>query len=170
MGIDLKKDNLIIREIGQNDDQQMASVIREVMPEFGATGPGFAIVDPAVDCLFETYSPLGSIYYVVEYKGRVLGGAGVARLEGSKESEQICELQKMYFSKSIRGHGLGQKLMDMCLNFAREAGYRACYIETLTGMDGAKQLYLKNNFVPLAAPMGETGHFKCDSWYLLEFK
>lgn len=166
----MMESNLIVRRIEQRDNPQMASVIREVMPEFGATGPGFAIVDPAVDHLFETYLAKDSIYYVVEYEGRVVGGAGIARLEGSSLSDQICELQKMYFLKSIRGLGLGQKLMSLCLNFAREVGYRACYIETLTGMDEAKKLYLKNGFTPLSGPLGDTGHFKCDSWYLLEFK
>jgi len=38
-----------IRPIETRDDAAIAAVIRTVMPEFGATGCGFAINDPEVD-------------------------------------------------------------------------------------------------------------------------
>ena len=38
-----------IRPIHSDDDAAMAAIIRSVMPEFGATGSGFAISDPEVD-------------------------------------------------------------------------------------------------------------------------
>jgi len=155
-----------IREIQQKDNLDMAEVIRTVMPEFGATGDGFAIVDPQVDHLYEAYNDRHSIYYVIEYNGQIVGGAGIAPLEGAASS--ICELQKMYFLASARGLGLGDKLISLCLQFAKEHNYQSCYIETLTGMDGAKKLYLKNGFQPIDAPMGNTGHFKCDQWYQLK--
>lgn len=161
----MDKSNIKVREIQPSDNPQMAQVIRDVMPEFGAVGPGFAIVDPQVDALYETYNKEDAIYYVIELQGKIVGGAGLARLEGSTKEEGICELQKMYFLPCVRGLGLGQELMSLCLNFAKSAGYRTCYIETLTGMDGAKKLYLKNGFLSLKGPLGNTGHFKCDAWY-----
>ena len=39
----------LIRPIAPGDDAAVASVIRTVMPEFGAVGSGFAISDPEVD-------------------------------------------------------------------------------------------------------------------------
>ncbi len=165
----MEKREVLIREIEQKDNPQMALVIREVMPEFGATGEGFAIVDPEVDQMYETYAGEGSIYYVLILEEEVVGGVGIAPLEGADKEERICELQKMYFLPKLRGMGLGQKLMDLCLNFAKSKGYKACYIETLTGMDAAKGLYLKNGFKPLKGPLGNTGHFKCDAWYRLDF-
>jgi putative acetyltransferase len=37
---------LTIRPIRPGDDRFVAAIIRTVMPEFGAGGPGFAINDP----------------------------------------------------------------------------------------------------------------------------
>ncbi len=156
--------SLIIRPITSEDNAQMAKVIREVMPEFGAVGPGFAIVDPQVDHLYEAYLPEKSCYFVVEKEDEVLGGAGIGPLVG--ESTEYCELQKMYFKAQLRGQGLGQKMLELCLEQAREFGYRYCYIETLEHMTSAQGLYLKNGFKKLKGPVGETGHFKCDSWFL----
>ena len=42
-------DGFAIRTITQADDAAMATIIRTVMPEFGAVGSGFAISDPEVD-------------------------------------------------------------------------------------------------------------------------
>ncbi len=155
-----------IREIKSQDNPFIAQIIREVMPEFGADGPGFAIVDPEVDRMFETYDLRDAIYYVVLINDKVVGGAGLKRLAGTTEEESICELQKMYFLKEVRGHGIGQEVITKCLNFACEQGYKHCYIETLSTMDQARALYLKNGFSALGEPMGKTGHFSCDAWYI----
>jgi putative acetyltransferase len=155
-----------IRPIEPSDDVVMAHVIRTVMPEFGAGGEGFAIHDAEVDGMHAAYRGPGSTYFVVERDGKVMGGAGIGALEGGDGS--VCELRKMYFLPALRGCGAGRALMQRCLQFAREAGYRQCYIETLTGMDGAKALYLKTGFRPIPEAMGSTGHFACDRFYLLD--
>lgn len=45
--------------------------------------------------------------------------------------------------------------------------YRECYLETLAQMDRARDLYERFGFLPLEAPMGDTGHFGCNRWYAL---
>ena len=35
-----------------------------------------------------------------------------------------------------------------------------------SGMDAAMRLYTDAGFVPLCAPLGQTGHFACDRYYL----
>jgi putative acetyltransferase len=155
-----------IRPINVNDNAAMASIIRAVMPEFGADGPGFAIHDAEVDRLYEAYNLPHSAYFVVEGDGGVLGGAGVAPLENGEPD--VCELRKMYFLPEARGAGAGSAMMQQCLTAARERGFRRCYLETLTGMDGAQALYLRSGFRPLDKPMGGTGHFSCDRFFILE--
>ncbi|NII09348.1 GNAT family N-acetyltransferase [Oleiagrimonas sp. C23AA] len=159
-------DTFTIRPIRPADEAAMAAVIRAVMPEFGADGPGFAIHDPEVDTLHGAYEVPGRAYFVVEKDGRVMGGAGIAPLDG--QGDGTCELRKMYFLRELRGLGAGHALMARCLEAARAMDYTRCYIETLTGMDGAKALYLKSGFTPIAAPLGDTGHFACDRYYLRE--
>ncbi|RYZ36466.1 MAG: GNAT family N-acetyltransferase [Myxococcaceae bacterium] len=158
--------DLTLRPIEARDDAAVAAVIRAVMPEFGADGPGFAIHDPEVDAMSAAYTRPRHAYFVVEQEGRVVGGGGIAPLDGG--APDVCELRKMYFLPQARGHGVGERLLRHCLEFARGAGYRQCYLETLAGMTQAQKLYQRLDFETLCAPMGRTGHFGCDRWYALD--
>ena len=158
---------LSFRPIRPEDDAAVAAIIRQVMPEFGADGPGFAITDPEVDHMSAAYAIPGAAYFVVEGQdGQVVGGAGIAALVGGDPS--VCELRKMYFLGPARGTGTGEVLLRHCLSVAKDLGYRTCYLETLTGMDQAIRLYTKLGFKPLCAPLGRTGHGGCDHWFAME--
>jgi putative acetyltransferase len=155
-----------LRPICPDDDAAMAEVIRAVMPEFGACGPGFAITDPEVDHLSRAFAQPGSAYFVLQREGRVVGGGGLAPLAGGEPG--VCELRKMYLLPEARGSGQGRAMLDLCLETARRFGYGRCYLETLTGMDAAMRLYERAGFTRLCAPLGATGHFGCDRWYARE--
>ena len=159
-------DSFYIRPIHFEDNAAVADVIRTVMPEFGASGDGFAINDPEVDWMHRAYSAPRCAYFVVEVDGRVLGGGGIAPLEGGEED--VCELRKMYFLPDLRGLGAGAALMERCLDAARLHGFHSCYLETLRGMDAAMRLYERSGFTKIPASMGATGHGGCDSFYLLD--
>ena len=169
-GIKLQRLNMAtdfkLRPITVTDDPAMAQVIRVVMPEFGACGPGFALADPEVDQLSVAYSVPRAAYFVLEHDGRIVGGGGIAPLEGA--TGDVCELRKMYFLKEARGHGQGQRMLRQCLEVARGFGFTRCYLETLTGMDAAQHLYRQAGFKPLCGPLGATGHFGCDRYYALD--
>lgn len=155
-----------IRRGEPRDDAALAAIIRAVMPEFGAVGDGFAINDPEVDWMHRAYAQPRSAYFVVERNGRVLGGGGIAPLEGG--DPDTCELRKMYFLGELRGLGAGTALMNRCLEAARGFGFRQCYLETLCGMDAAMRLYQRTGFRRLEGPMGATGHGGCNTFYILD--
>lgn len=155
---------LRLRPIAPADDPAIAAIIREVMPEFGASGAGFAIHDPEVDWMSRAYqSPRSCYLVVVDEDERVLGGGGVAPLAGGDGS--VCELRKMYFKKEARGRGAGRALLARLLDEAKARGFARCYLETLTGMDAAQHLYEGLGFVRIDGPKGCTGHFSCDRFY-----
>jgi putative acetyltransferase len=153
-----------IRPITPADDAAIAAIIRSVMPEFGASGPGFAIHDPEVDHMARAYARPRCAYFVVETAGEVVGGGGIAPLDGGDPG--VCELRKMYFLPRARGLGAGRAMIQTCLDSARAAGFKQCYLETLTGMDAAQALYEKAGFQRIPASMGSTGHFGCNRFYL----
>lgn len=155
-----------IRPIEARDDAAVAALIRRVMPEFGADGPGFAIHDPEVDTMHAAYRQPRRAYFVVERDGVVLGGGGIAPLDGGEAD--VCELRKMYFLPEARGIGAGSAMMQHCLDAARAHGFRRCYLETLTGMDAAQALYRRSGFIPLCSAMGGTGHHGCDRFFIRE--
>src|ERR1051325_717797 len=138
---------IVIRPVEQRDNPQIAAIIRRVMPEFGASGPGFAINDPEVDGMYEAYQTPGSKFFVIEEGSRILGIGGVGPLKGDAGS--ICELQKMYFLPELRGKGYGRKMIEKILEVARELGYSQCYLETLSGMNAAQHLYEEFGFVQI---------------------
>ncbi|PIV35437.1 MAG: GNAT family N-acetyltransferase [Lysobacterales bacterium CG02_land_8_20_14_3_00_62_12] len=153
-----------LRPITPGDDAAIAAIIRRVMPEFGADGPGFAIHDAEVGAMTAAYAIPRAAYFVIERAGVVQGGGGVAPLLGG--DADTCELRKMYFLPALRGLGAGQALMQRCLDAARELGFKRCYLETLTGMEAAKKLYRRSGFVAIPQALGGTGHFSCDSFFV----
>lgn len=153
-----------IRPIEPRDSAAVAAIIRTVMPEFGAVGPGFAINDPEVDDMYHAYSRPRCAYFVLELDGRAAGGGGIAPLEGG--SRDTCELRKMYFLPEARGLGHGRAMLTCCLDAAVRHGFRQVYLETLKTMTGARRLYEAFGFEPRATPLGATGHFGCDAWFV----
>ena len=155
-----------IRPLQPADDPQVTALIQAVMPEFGASGPGFALHDPEVLRMSQHYHSERARYFVVEHDGQVVGGGGFAALDGGEPG--VCELRKMYFLPEARGLGLGARLLTHVLAAASEAGFDRCYLETLETMSRARRLYESFGFRKLPAPLGATGHFGCDAWYALE--
>jgi putative acetyltransferase len=156
----------MIRLIQPEDNPHIAKIIRTVMPEFGASGQGFAIHDHEVDNMHAAYSRDRCAYYVCEMEGRIVGGGGVAPLEGGDAA--TCELKKMYFLPEARGKGLGAKVLQECLKSAKQFDYKICYLETFNTMSQAMRVYEQHGFKKIMGPMGNTGHFACDVFYTKE--
>ena len=55
-------------------------------------------------------------------------------------------------------------MLGMILDEAKNSGYRQCYLETLDHMSHARHLYQRHGFEFIDSPMGNTGHFGCNSW------
>lgn len=163
-----QQNGCLIRQAKAEDDAAIAQVIRAVSAEYGLTADkGYSVADPTLDCLSQIYSQTGANYWVIEVEGRVLGGAGIAPLANN---DGVCELQKMYFMPEIRGKGLAKRVALMALDFAREAGYQSCYLETTAVLNEAIKLYEKLGFIHLSAPLGNTGHDACEIPMLLNLK
>ncbi len=155
-----------IRTIQKQDNAQVARIIREVLTEFGAVGEGYSIVDPEVDDMYGNYRNKQSCYLIITHHEKIVGCGGIAPLEGG--DEDVCELRKMFFLPSIRGLGLGYTLLMKLLDEARKRNYRRCYLETLQRMWRANTLYAKVGFRELKRPLANTGHDRCDRWYVLD--
>ncbi|OAV44234.1 GNAT family N-acetyltransferase [Lewinella sp. 4G2] len=175
--------NLTVRPLTAADNAAAAAVIKTVMPEFGCVGPGYSIEDPEMDDLYGTYSKPRSNYFVVQDLGAAAGAgevgkqpspppgklvavAGYAPLTGGDPN--VCELRKMYALPEARGLGVGQALLQQCLEGARKDGFKTMYLETVTAMRDAAAFYQKNGFRYVEGPMGATGHSGCDLFMVLD--
>jgi len=157
-------EGITIRLVEKKDNKDLLQIISSVLAEFNANKEGFAFCDPELQDMHETYSKPGYVYLVAESNGELLGGVGVGPLQGG--DELMCELKKMYLAPSARGLGLGEELLKQILTYAENMTYKSCYLETLSSMAKAIQLYRRQSFSFLNQPMGNTGHFGCDTWML----
>jgi putative acetyltransferase len=159
-------DDLQIRIIQSTDNKTLALLIRNTMAEFGVDKPGTVYDDPTTDELFDLFQKNGSIYFVALAKETILGGAGI--FPSKALPQKTCELVKMYLSPESRGLGLGKRLLDKCLEFAKTFGYQQVYIETMPELTRAIGMYLKFGFHPIKGPLGSTGHYGCEVWMIEE--
>ena len=95
-----------------------------------------------------------------------MGGAGIFPSAGLPKD--TCELVKMYLIPDARHIGLGRKLISICLEKAKETGYKKVYLETLPELKQAVKVYEKFGFTYLKGPLGNTGHFGCNVWMIHE--
>ncbi len=147
--------DIIIRTIKREDDKYLGEVIRGSFLDYDATQTGTVFSDKVIDELSKSFSKERSEYFVLESKGTVMGGAGIQPLTGA--GSEICELQKMYIKKEVRGLGLGKALLDKCLAFARAEGFQICYLESLPELKDALRMYERAGFRYIDARMGNTG-------------
>ena len=70
-------DAIQIRNIEPADNVAIAAVIRNALAEFGANKPGTVYYDPTTDHLFELFQQAGSVYYIAEIDGTIVGGCGI---------------------------------------------------------------------------------------------
>ncbi len=133
-----------IREIQLADNAIIASIIRNTLSEFGANRPGTVYFDTTTDALFELFQKRGAGYFVATLNNQVVGGAGIYPTDGLPAD--TCELVKMYLLPEVRSKGLGRTLIEKNLNFAREAGYKNVYLETMPELNQALKVYARFGF------------------------
>jgi putative acetyltransferase len=155
---------ITIRKILASDNADLASLIRTTLEEFDLARPGTVYTDPTTDELFEVFKKSGSVYFVAEEDGVILGGCGLYPTQGLPEG--YAELVKLYLRKEARGKKLGFELMDRCLSWGSECGYTHIYLETFAELSSAVGLYQGLGFRSLSAPLGDSGHHACQVWML----
>ena len=148
---------MLLRPLQAADNAAMAAVIRSVSAEFGlAPSQGFAVADASLDDLHAVYGHEAAAYWVVENDaGEVVGGGGVAPLQGAPE---VLEIQKMYFMPAARGQGLAKSILLQAFAFGEQRGQTEFYLETTANLKQAISLYEKLGFEYLNTPLGNTGH------------
>lgn len=155
-----------IRNIEPQDNEPLAKIIRSALEEFGANKPGTVYFDPTTDALYQLFQTPRSQYFVAENENGLLGGGGIYPTDGLPAD--TCELVKMYLRPEARGLGLGRQLIEQCMEAARAAGFSKMYLETMPELRNALVAYEKLGFKYLDGPIGNSGHFGCGLWMLVQ--
>lgn len=156
--------NPILRPIRKDDDPIIAEIIRNCLVEYKANKPGTVFFDESTDHLSELFEQPGSVYFIAEQEGKILGGSGIFPTTGLPEG--TAELVKMYLHNSARAKGIGKLLMETCLTRAKAMGYRQVYLETMPELKDALKLYERSGFDYISSSLGQSGHTGCDLYML----
>jgi putative acetyltransferase len=162
----IRFEDVTFRGLREADNPVIAGIIRSCLSEFGVDKPGTVFTDPTTDDLFGLFGIEGARYFIADHPSGILGGGGIFPSKGLPPD--ACELVKMYLKPEARGIGLGRHLIARCIDEARSKGYGRVYIETMPELRQAVMIYERFGFRKLPGPMGDTGHYGCDVWMLLE--
>ena len=157
-----------LRKIEPRDNAALSKIIKTSLEDLGYAIPGTVYTDEATNHLYDGFQTKNSVYYVAESNGKLLGGSGIGPIPN--QTENYCELMRMFLSKEARGLGIGKALMDACIAFDKEQAFDLVYIETFEHMPAARKLYERTGFQYVDYSLGDTGHFSCDIKMILQLK
>ena len=100
-----------------------------------------ALVAEIVAKYLREFDPTRERCWIAEKDGAVVGSVFVVRHDDS-----TAKLRMLYVDASARGLGIGQRLVDECLRFARHAGYTRMMLWTMSALTDARRLYQKAGF------------------------
>jgi DNA-binding MarR family transcriptional regulator/L-amino acid N-acyltransferase YncA len=113
--------------------------------EYGLDASFEALVAEIGAGFVKGHDPSREAAWVAEVDGEVVGSVFVV----AKDAE-AAQLRLLYLEPATRGKGLGRRLVEAAVGFAREAGYARMVLWTQAELAAARQLYASAGFVRVA--------------------
>lgn len=131
---------------GPHDWEQAAAILAEYGGSLG------------VDLSFQSFEreladPAGSyaggeeVFLLALVDDAVAGCCALRSLQDASEAN-ACEMKRLYVRPAFRGFGLGRMLVETLMQRARESGFGTMFVDTLSDMEAARELYTSLGFEP----------------------
>lgn len=95
--------------------------------------------------MIAAYDPARDRHWIADIDGEPVGSVFVV-----KETEDVARLRLLLVEPKARGHGIGARLVDECIAFARSAGYSKMTLWTHSILTPARKIYQNAGFTKIA--------------------
>jgi GNAT superfamily N-acetyltransferase len=137
-------DSPVIRPLGEPGD--LGWVVQAhgelYAAEFGWNAEFEALVAGIVAGYAAQHDPAREAAWIATLAGRRVGCVFCVRAD-----DEEALLRILLVDPATRGRGLGGALVDVCIDFARRAGYRRLRLWTNHPLEAARRIYLSRSFV-----------------------
>jgi putative acetyltransferase len=143
--------DFLIRDWQPSDRQMAATLIAQVLAEYGLISCGLAAEPGGADWdvmhVEAAYWATGGAFWVIEQQGQgqIVGTGGYYPIN---RGHKAVEIRKMYLLPSARGLGLGRYLLQALERSILEKGFEQIWIETASVLEAAVKLYESSGYQP----------------------